>query len=63
MVIKCYSILAFSILMSNLINVSGRIDYAKGLAAFLLNPYIKPPIAVGISGTWGMGKSSLMVQV
>ncbi|XP_057844089.1 uncharacterized protein LOC131053482 isoform X2 [Cryptomeria japonica] len=40
----------------------GRFDYAQGLAALFLNPYIKPPIAVGITGSWGMGKSSLMLQ-
>eukprot|EP01018_Ginkgo_biloba_P010913 Gb_30943 [translate_table: standard] len=40
----------------------GRNDYAMGLAAFFLNPYVKSPIAVGISGEWGMGKSSLMLQ-
>ncbi|GLJ21891.1 hypothetical protein SUGI_0409340 [Cryptomeria japonica] len=40
----------------------GRLDYAHGLAALFLNPYIKPPIAVGITGSWGMGKSSLMLQ-
>ncbi|GLJ38248.1 hypothetical protein SUGI_0778660 [Cryptomeria japonica] len=40
----------------------GRLDYAQGLAALFLNPYMEPPIAVGITGTWGMGKSSLMFQ-
>ncbi|GLJ22090.1 hypothetical protein SUGI_0414130 [Cryptomeria japonica] len=40
----------------------GRLDYALGLAALFLNPYIKPPIAVGITGSWGTGKSSLMLQ-
>ncbi|KAH9314594.1 hypothetical protein KI387_023221, partial [Taxus chinensis] len=40
----------------------GRYDYARGLAALFLNPYLKSPIAVGISGSWGMGKSSLMIQ-
>eukprot|EP01018_Ginkgo_biloba_P010908 Gb_30946 [translate_table: standard] len=40
----------------------GRKDYAMGLAAFFLNPYVKSPITVGISGEWGMGKSSLMFQ-
>ncbi|GLJ35642.1 hypothetical protein SUGI_0716420 [Cryptomeria japonica] len=40
----------------------GRSDFAYGLAALLLNPYLKPPITVGISGSWGMGKSSLMEQ-
>ncbi|XP_057844990.2 uncharacterized protein LOC131054475 [Cryptomeria japonica] len=39
-----------------------RIDYARGLAALFLNPYLKPPITVGISGAWGKGKSSLLVQ-
>ncbi|KAH9314592.1 hypothetical protein KI387_023219, partial [Taxus chinensis] len=39
-----------------------RDDYARGLAALFLNPYLKSPIAVGISGSWGMGKSSLMIQ-
>eukprot|EP01018_Ginkgo_biloba_P011236 Gb_08864 [translate_table: standard] len=40
----------------------GRKDYAMGLAAFFLSPYVKSPITVGISGEWGMGKSSLMFQ-
>ncbi|XP_057869508.2 uncharacterized protein LOC131076382 isoform X1 [Cryptomeria japonica] len=40
----------------------GRRDFAYGLAALFLNPYLKPPITVGISGSWGMGKSSLMLQ-
>eukprot|EP01018_Ginkgo_biloba_P010746 Gb_11502 [translate_table: standard] len=40
----------------------GRKDYAMGLAAFFLNPYVKSPITVGISGEWGMEKSSLMFQ-
>eukprot|EP01018_Ginkgo_biloba_P010706 Gb_03697 [translate_table: standard] len=40
----------------------GRNDYAMGLAALFLNPYLKSPITVGISGEWGMGKSSLMFQ-
>ncbi|GLJ21899.1 hypothetical protein SUGI_0409440 [Cryptomeria japonica] len=40
----------------------GRLDNAHGLAALFLNPYIRPPIAVGITGSWGMGKSSLMLQ-
>eukprot|EP01018_Ginkgo_biloba_P009757 Gb_07742 [translate_table: standard] len=39
-----------------------RNDYAIGLAAFFLNPYVKSPITVGISGEWGMGKSSMMIQ-
>jgi len=33
---------------------------ALGLARFFLNPKTKPPLTVGISGEWGMGKSSLM---
>eukprot|EP01018_Ginkgo_biloba_P014131 Gb_30355 [translate_table: standard] len=41
----------------------GRSDFANGLAALFLNPYVKSPIAVGILGEWGMGKSSLMAQV
>ncbi|KAH9297181.1 hypothetical protein KI387_028863 [Taxus chinensis] len=40
----------------------GRSAYANGLAALFLNPFVKSPIAVGISGEWGMGKSSLMMQ-
>ncbi|GLJ18774.1 hypothetical protein SUGI_0335250 [Cryptomeria japonica] len=40
----------------------GRSAFANGLAALFLNPYVKPPITVGISGEWGMGKSSLMMQ-
>jgi photosystem II stability/assembly factor-like uncharacterized protein len=33
---------------------------ALGLARFFLNPKTEPPLTVGISGEWGMGKSSLM---
>ncbi|XP_059068681.1 uncharacterized protein LOC131859143 [Cryptomeria japonica] len=33
----------------------GRSDFAYGLAALLLNPYLKPPITVGISGSWDRG--------
>ncbi|KAH9316707.1 hypothetical protein KI387_025334, partial [Taxus chinensis] len=40
----------------------GRSPFANGLAALFLNPFVKSPITVGISGEWGMGKSSLMVQ-
>ncbi|GLJ15188.1 hypothetical protein SUGI_0248310 [Cryptomeria japonica] len=40
----------------------GRNDFARSLAALLLNPYLEPPIAIGISGSWGKGKSSLMIQ-
>ncbi|XP_057841088.2 uncharacterized protein LOC131050819 isoform X2 [Cryptomeria japonica] len=40
----------------------GRIAYANGLAALFLNPFVKSPITVGISGEWGTGKSSLMIQ-
>eukprot|EP01018_Ginkgo_biloba_P011036 Gb_18516 [translate_table: standard] len=39
-----------------------RNDFAIGLGALFLSPYVKSPIAVGISGEWGMGKSSLMIQ-
>lgn len=46
-----------------LIIFTGRSDFAHSLAALLLTPYLKPPITVGISGSWGMGKSSLMIQV
>ncbi|GLJ06279.1 hypothetical protein SUGI_0035050 [Cryptomeria japonica] len=35
---------------------------AEGLAALFLNKFIESPITVGISGEWGMGKSSLMIQ-
>ncbi|XP_059075443.1 uncharacterized protein LOC131061631 [Cryptomeria japonica] len=40
----------------------GRTPFAIGLAALFLNPYVKSPVTVGISGEWGMGKSSVMVQ-
>ncbi|XP_057863598.2 uncharacterized protein LOC131071677 isoform X2 [Cryptomeria japonica] len=40
----------------------GRGAFANGLAALFLNPFVKSPITVGISGEWEMGKSSLMVQ-
>ncbi|KAH9314155.1 hypothetical protein KI387_022782, partial [Taxus chinensis] len=40
----------------------GRSAYANGLAALFLNPFVKSPITVGISGEWGMGKSSVMMQ-
>eukprot|EP01018_Ginkgo_biloba_P011066 Gb_27685 [translate_table: standard] len=43
-------------------NNLGRNILADGLAALFLNPYVKSPITVGISGEWGMGKSSLMLQ-
>ncbi|GLJ20023.1 hypothetical protein SUGI_0363110 [Cryptomeria japonica] len=39
-----------------------RKAFAEGLAALFLNPYVKSPVTVGISGDWGMGKSSLMLQ-
>lgn len=44
-------------------NLTGRADFAYGIAALLLNPYVEPPIAIGICGSWGMGKSSIMAQV
>ncbi|GLJ42691.1 hypothetical protein SUGI_0885100 [Cryptomeria japonica] len=40
----------------------GRIDYAHGLAALLLNHYIKVALVAGIFEFWGMGKSSIMIQ-
>ncbi|GLJ20062.1 hypothetical protein SUGI_0363870 [Cryptomeria japonica] len=40
----------------------GRRAFAEGLAALFLNPHVKSPATVGISGDWGMGKSSLMLQ-
>ncbi|XP_059073484.1 uncharacterized protein LOC131046435 [Cryptomeria japonica] len=40
----------------------GRYVFAQGLAALFLNRFIESPITVGISGEWGMGKSSLMIQ-
>ncbi|XP_059075643.1 uncharacterized protein LOC131040826 isoform X2 [Cryptomeria japonica] len=40
----------------------GRRVFAEGLAALFLNPYVKSPVTVGISGEWGIGKSSLMLQ-
>eukprot|EP01018_Ginkgo_biloba_P036246 Gb_26217 [translate_table: standard] len=40
----------------------GRSVFAEGLAALFLNPHIQTPVTVGISGAWGMGKSSLMLQ-
>ncbi|XP_059075475.1 uncharacterized protein LOC131875381 [Cryptomeria japonica] len=40
----------------------GRNPFAIGLAALFLNPFMKSPITVGVSGEWGMGKSSVMVQ-
>lgn len=41
----------------------GRLKLAKGIAALLLNPFTKTPITIGVYGTWGMGKSSFMLQV
>lgn len=41
----------------------GRNHFAKGLAALFLNPFVKTPLTVGILGDWGMGKSSLMMQI
>ncbi|GLJ23483.1 hypothetical protein SUGI_0444880 [Cryptomeria japonica] len=40
----------------------GRSPFAIGLAALFLNPFVKSPVTVGISGEWGMGKSSVMLQ-
>ncbi|XP_059073458.1 uncharacterized protein LOC131046448 [Cryptomeria japonica] len=40
----------------------GRYVFAQALAALFLNRFIESPITVGISGEWGMGKSSLMIQ-
>ncbi|KAH9326606.1 hypothetical protein KI387_006784 [Taxus chinensis] len=40
----------------------GRNIFAEGLAALFLNKFVESPITVGISGEWGMGKSSLMIQ-
>ncbi|XP_059067359.1 uncharacterized protein LOC131051163 isoform X1 [Cryptomeria japonica] len=41
----------------------GRHAFAEGVAALLLNRFVESPITVGISGEWGMGKSSLMIQI
>ncbi|XP_059075438.1 uncharacterized protein LOC131076693 [Cryptomeria japonica] len=40
----------------------GRSPFAIGLSALFLNPFVKSPVTVGISGEWGMGKSSVMLQ-
>eukprot|EP01018_Ginkgo_biloba_P033338 Gb_34617 [translate_table: standard] len=40
----------------------GREDFTRGLAALFLNPFIASPIVVGVSGEWGSGKSSVMIQ-
>jgi KAP family P-loop domain len=34
--------------------------YANAIARFVLHPQTKPPIAIGIHGPWGKGKSSFM---
>eukprot|EP01018_Ginkgo_biloba_P027779 Gb_16796 [translate_table: standard] len=41
----------------------GRRGFVKGLAALFLNPYVASPVVVGLSGEWGSGKSSVMIQV
>ncbi|XP_059067423.1 uncharacterized protein LOC131027643 [Cryptomeria japonica] len=41
----------------------GRHVFAEGVAAWLFNRLVESPITVGISGEWGMGKSSLMIQI
>eukprot|EP01018_Ginkgo_biloba_P029645 Gb_38713 [translate_table: standard] len=40
----------------------GRRDFAIGLAALFLNPFVASPIVVGVSGEWGSGKSSVLIQ-
>ncbi|GLJ42936.1 hypothetical protein SUGI_0890920 [Cryptomeria japonica] len=41
----------------------GRYVFAEGVAALLFNRFVESPITVGISGEWGMGNSSLMIQI
>ncbi|KAH9305862.1 hypothetical protein KI387_010266, partial [Taxus chinensis] len=40
-----------------------RTAFVNGLASLFLNPSVSSPITVGISGEWGMGNSSVMLQV
>ena len=38
-------------------------DYAKAFADLIESPYTDPPLTIGIYGSWGMGKSSLLGQI
>ena len=40
-----------------------RRRYATALAGFILHPDVSPPLAVGILGDWGTGKSSFMEMI
>ncbi|KAH9295769.1 hypothetical protein KI387_009721, partial [Taxus chinensis] len=40
----------------------GRTAFVNGLASLFLNSFVSSPITVGISGEWGMGNSSVMLQ-
>lgn len=41
----------------------GRIAYAKGICEYICNSFGNKALAVGISGSWGTGKSNLMDQI
>jgi len=38
-------------------------DYANAFADLIESPYTDPPLTIGIYGSWGMGKSSLLGQI
>ncbi len=45
------------------IDYLNRRRYATALAGFILHPDVSPPLAVGIHGDWGTGKSSFMEMI
>ncbi len=38
-------------------------SYAEAFATLIASPLTKPPLTIGIYGSWGMGKSSLLKQI
>ncbi len=38
-------------------------DYANAFADLIGSPYTEPPLTIGIYGSWGIGKSSLLDQI